>query len=972
MSSLVCWLWILFHVVVPDQTWFIGTNITLYWEAHKIKDERVTVSLCTISPTDNNCTFTIKQNVLNSGKTVLVSSDFDFKSTAKQLQIEQNTTGYFAVSSDALYVTASDTLRILQTVLTSTPIYGGVISETTRTLPTNVFDLMIDKHLFMDYTTITACFVHMDTSTLEWEAIFDFNVRFSTINSTFDTVGDYRIMRGITGIMMGNTSHATIDDGGVYYLWFGLRDSNYYSINMAHQYLIYDASKVSLHLASHTFKPYDAVAMNLSVGHELRDIPIYVALLSHDNILIAECTEHTYDYYHSFGWKWNHGMRIQSGLAYNVSLYWSVIDSTHALHTPLVINITNTKPISPAIEYNKLQFHAASNETVLLSSSFNIGTKLSLQIKQCIVDESHCTWIGDPVHFSYTKKGNAYVIALGSSIQTSVFTKGLTSYFVSTAYLCNNHTMNSTTKIDVLPLFSPYILGDIMHDMEWNPLSIDDMNETIELRLMYWNYGLDDPYQIVSLAMITNNGSLNGFRPKLATMSEHLMINNGAIGVLNLLAHNTNKQLNISSRAYYLFHALVMDHNDACGGVIVNDDAAPTASEYVLRGLLVDSLTDDEMYSFNVHLTDMSQQYSLSNISSIINKTECVPKDYNITYCPFTLRFDNILLHNDTTNTAPNGLYLLSVSRSNYFAINGNKSCQFLVYSHKHLMIEMDAISNTTVDIARYEYKSVSITYDVQMDLMIYATLGNMNRIFVLDCDAHNLTQYTSFGWMLSSIKQGDHDDIVPGVYEFKLYWNTVRSKASIGVDHKYELKPLHPLRINVTNAYSVDIVSVEQLDSMKLYKGKPSTFMVSSTASAGSVVNVYYEQCGVAMADCITYYPNDNGEPYSFYVKEAAVAQQETINIPNNESFKVSSSKDRSKHKTWIVFDIELCDKTDVITTRHNISVYDAHRASHDKNALKSSAVVALICAILLVISLAVLWLFMKNWSGGDGYRYL
>ncbi len=362
--------------------------------------------------------------------------------------------------------------------------------------------------------------------------------------------------------------------------------------------------------------------------------------------------------------------------------------------------------------------------------------------------------------------------------------------------------------------------------------------------------------------------------------AQHLMIHNGAVGIFNLFGNG--KELNITSRAYNIFQPILMKKSIK-GQVIAKDDNYNN-SHYIINGMIVNSLINDTIYSFNAYLTNITdnkslnitttKQYSLNNISSIISITECITnktKYSNITYCPFQLRFNDEL--NDTNDIINDGEYILSISRyniynmaingsiydTNYFLINNvmnydNKSYQFLIYSSQDMIVEINKTRNGTINMVSYESASI-------FKGMVYVTLENKDNIFIFNCAPQYIEQYTSFGWKFSDNQNTlNTTNIISGSYKLKLYWNTPTTKSSIGISNQYRLITNGQIFVDVTiytqnNKNYVNIITVKAESNIKpfeLIKGDSNNFKFISSIQMGSIINIYYEQCTNLTFQCI------------------------------------------------------------------------------------------------------------------------
>ena len=340
---------------------------------------------------------------------------------------------------------------------------------------------------------------------------------------------------------------------------------------------------------------------------------------------------------------------------------------------------------------------------------------------------------------------------------------------------------------------------------------------------------------------------------------------------------------------------------------------------------------------------------------------------------------------NDTTDKISDGEYILAISRynlnqsnifnTNYFMLNNvdnydNKSYQFLVYTQKNMNVILNTTSNGTISIPSYKSIPMSITAgDFQQQ--IYATLEDTNgAAFIFNCGPHYVDNFTTFGWKFNN-------QIVSGLYELKLYWDTPSTLTTIGKNNnQYRLITNGTILANVTiydeeNPKFIPIMSVKDVDDtnnpFELNKGDNKNFAFISSITPNSRVNIYYEQCANSTYDCIVYYPNDVGVPYTFYWYKND--QNESINLPDNSSLKEDLSINDNSLITFMIMEIELCNKDQVIISRQSVMINGS--TSSTENKLTAGAIIGMICASVLVIALGAWWCLMRN-SSGDGYRTL
>ena len=139
---------------------------------------------------------------------------------------------------------------------------------------------------------------------------------------------------------------SSVSVGGPWALLFGfytlIGDSWTKHIDDAmHQFMVYGAARVTLSIGRSAFNLYDRVPMTLSVGAELKEQSIFIAMQqfkgSSTTYFIAECGFNRAGYFNAFGWHYavNGGgggvNNIEGGFSYNVSVHWAPTGTVPAI-----------------------------------------------------------------------------------------------------------------------------------------------------------------------------------------------------------------------------------------------------------------------------------------------------------------------------------------------------------------------------------------------------------------------------------------------------------------------------------------------------------------------------------------------------------------------------------------------------------------------------------------------------------------
>ncbi len=264
---------------------------------------------------------------------------------------------------------------------------GSTLSANKTKIINNPFYIMIDRKLLQNHyndINITASFIIFhDKSSYKYSIIGSVELIGGKLMNNTDN-SPYIRTSDIEGIQI-NASSINKMFGGPYYLLIGLKNlsrnllTNYYTINMNmmfYQFLVSNENEIDINLSTNKFNKYQYVTMNVSVGRDLENIPIYTVFQTDNdnNIFIAECIAHKHDYYNSFGWKYggNHKFNnIQSGFTYNSSIYWAVSDD------PMYIFNNNM---------TKKAFHSSSVGSMI---NINITNKISTIPAMIIIDKNN-------------------------------------------------------------------------------------------------------------------------------------------------------------------------------------------------------------------------------------------------------------------------------------------------------------------------------------------------------------------------------------------------------------------------------------------------------------------------------------------------------------------------------------------------------------------------------------------------------
>lgn len=176
-------------------------------------------------------------------------------------------------------------------------------------------------------------------------------------------------------------------------------------------------------------------------------------------------------------------------------------------------------------------------------------------------------------------------------------------------------------------------------------------------------------------------------------------------------------------------------------GILKEMDNDGPFRTYSVSGMVAEQMANDSHFGFGVYLMNITESKTLSvspkneriemgNVHWTIYRERCsenVTKHSELmTYCPFTVHFDDDLSGNKEIENAVDGEYLMAVSRfevdggspfdSNYFAVNNMKrnwtdrNFHFLLYSGDDVVVEMEDAVNGTVRVESYQFYTLNLS----------------------------------------------------------------------------------------------------------------------------------------------------------------------------------------------------------------------------------------------------------------------
>eukprot|EP01084_Bolivina_argentea_P278888 476656_1 len=447
--------------ITKATNWFIATPISLSWSPKDITTPQIDISL-QYEINSKPFNWIIKTKLINhAGSYNLTTSDFNLLSTASQLNIPQNTTGQFIVSSSTSNqsTNASGILYILQTILLSKSIIGGALTASNKT---NTFNLIIANN-FCDLKNkyqLYASLIQLNTTTLNWNTQRSLDITYGNIlpGSLYCTISNITTKLKSVSVT-----------GGPWYLQIGLVDlttsdaTNYYAINynnanlndQLYQFIAYDATKVTYQLNQYTnIKKYQDITLSVSNG--LNNIDIYFSLFNPTNKQrwFFNCAQKTNpSYFTTFGWQFlnlnGDNDNISNG-NYLFDMYWAAIDnksepetfkifSSVAQNAVIINSSSNIMPGFILTNDNNFKFHPGDiADFIISSSSFQMPVNLTIWFWQCIAD--NCNIIGSGYKVLYSEKNQKININISEALQTNAFITDLITYINITIFSKSYHT----------------------------------------------------------------------------------------------------------------------------------------------------------------------------------------------------------------------------------------------------------------------------------------------------------------------------------------------------------------------------------------------------------------------------------------------------------------------------------------------------------------------------------------------------
>lgn len=222
-----------------------------------------------------------------------------------------------------------------------------------------------------------------------------------------------------------------------------------------------------------------------------------------------------------------------------------------------------------------MSFHVGGLATFRVNSSLNVPADFTFKfVQRRGASATSYTFFGNETTVKYTKWGQTVTMEVPEAMLSVNFSDKMDgnngingdnemtkSYLVSSIPLCvsgngTNLEISTETEIRIMVNVTKYILGDTLTDFQWDsayfPESRNKENgNSVTVRMVYWNnkYIANETYDgMATLGVVVNNGSVTRFEPNLTANAQHALIQDGAVGILNLF--DGVNELNITSRVY--------------------------------------------------------------------------------------------------------------------------------------------------------------------------------------------------------------------------------------------------------------------------------------------------------------------------------------------------------------------------------------------------------------------------------------